>query len=214
MRIEGLEVILTPADAFDRSMLLEDLGGIDPALDLYLRTERTHLNQRSVSEAQETLSAAADPPSVLSAARSVVAARPFQRAGLAGDDPCPSGAGGPGRGDRCIGGMSDRAGRNRPHRPVACDPRPVRSAAFGRPAEGAAIRAGFRLVPSAAGRHYVRSVPHPERSHRRLALGLTEELVLALAPFRWMSCVPLFSISEDWRDTGPPACCRSLSWIA
>lgn len=187
LRDDGLEVVLAPADAFDRSMLLEDLGGIDSALDAYLRTERNRLNHRSVSEAQEALSAAVDPPAILSAARTVIALdRANEKAWQAmirarleqGDRDSAIEAL-----EECQTALAETAGTGPSPATLALldPPRPAASGLISSPRLRLGICA-FRAPdgPVAPG----------------LAVGLTEELVLALASFRWMSCVPLFSVSD------------------
>ena len=187
LRDDGLEVVLAPADAFDRSMLLEDLGGINSALDAYLRTERNRLNHRSVSEAQEALSAAVDPPAILSAARTVIALdRANEKAWQAmirarleqGDRDSAIEAL-----EECQTALAETAGTGPSPATLALldPPRPAASGLISSPRLRLGICA-FRAPdgPVAPG----------------LAVGLTEELVLALASFRWMSCVPLFSVSD------------------
>lgn len=198
LRDDGLEVVLTPADAFDRSLLLEDLGGIDPALDAYLRTERTRLNQRSVSEAQEVLSAAADPPAVLTAARMVIALdrsneRAWQamiRARLAqGDRKTAISAL-----EECQTALAETAGTGPSPATLALLDQPWPDEPPGltrsRPATPGLISSPRLRLGICA----FRAPDGPVAPG--IAVGLTEELVLALASFRWMSCVPLFSISD------------------
>ncbi len=201
LRTEGLEVVLAPPRISTGSSgrLLEDLIGIDPALDAFIGSEQRRLSHRALAEAQEALSAAADPDSATAAAAALLTLdRGNERAWQA-----------------MIQARLDQGQRSEA---VACFEEC--RAALEETARIAPSAATFALLEQARSEGLVPPSPaagvsfsgiHSPTAERlrigiarfragigpaatALAAGVEEELVLALTPFRWISCIPVVSL--------------------
>ena len=197
LRTEGLEVVLSPSQGIgtDRRHLLAELTGIDPALDVFLIAEQDRLSYRALSEAQEALSAASDPESAtIAAAAMLTLDRSNERAWQA-----------------MIQARLDQG-----HRSAAVACFEECRAALEETAKIAPSAATLALLEQARGdasthlKPVIGSSAAPSAERLRLGIarfrasseagaatlasGLEEELVLALTPFRWISCIPVVSL--------------------
>jgi TolB-like protein len=177
LRAEGLEVILGPPTgvrAVGRP-LLDELTGIDPGLDAFLRAEQGSLMHRALAVTQETVPGPSDPGAKVSATEAAL-----KLDARTGPEPCMSGLREPippyFATSQAQSGPDDAR-----LPPPAATPHATR------------LRIGiatFRAGPSAAA--------------AALAAGLEEEVVIALTPFRWISCVPVVSRQGVLEPSGMP----------
>ncbi len=178
LRAEGLEVILGPLTgvrAVGRP-LLDELTGIDPGLDAFLRAEQGSLMHRALAVTQEARDVPSQRGAEASATETTLAF------------------------DRLMGSEAYRTALREPVPPSPTTGHPQGSSDVSRvppsviTAHGATrLRIGiatFRAGPSAAA--------------AALAAGLEEEVVIALTPFRWISCVPVVSRQGALELSGNP----------
>jgi DNA-binding SARP family transcriptional activator len=203
-----------------RSRLFEDLQGIDPALDPWLAGERRRLTQIARTIAEGILAERRDPTGILAAAEQILAIdRSHEgawRALIATYAECDDRCAALGAYERCRVALAEAVGAlpsppteelvarirqpdatasrttNPPIRAVALSPSGRRDDVRG---TGASVRVG--IMP-------LRSLETQPDSG--LALGLTAEVVAALARFRWISCfagTSLFLAADELRQDWP-----------
>lgn len=178
LRAEGLEVILGPLTgvrAVGRP-LLDELTGIDPGLDAFLRAEQGSLMHRALAVTQETRDVPSQPGAEASATESTLAF------------------------DHLMGSEAYRTALREPVPP---------SPTTGYPEGGSDVP---RVPPSVITAHGATRLrigiatfrAGPSAAAAALAAGLEEEVVIALTPFRWISCVPVVSRQGALELSGNP----------
>ena len=197
----------------DRPKLLEDLGGIDPAFDQWLATERRVLAQRARAQAEAALRSAVRPDQIVAAAEALLAIdRGHEAAWQAlmriridrGDQAAAISVF-----EQCRAAL-DEAGQRAPSAQtmaLLAEARAeggVQSTSVGSRSAGKIEPPGLAVIPHRpGGRLRVGVAPLsalPGGQAGELAAALAEELTGALARFRWLACVPVVSLATLFGD--------------
>lgn len=210
-----------------QQILLEDLGGLDPAFDRWLTDERSRLVRASVALGERILSEQTDPADIIKAAEQLLLTEQGHEGAWRAIIRCHLEAGDRHLArqvyERCRAALAGR-GQALPSAEtedlmnrVAPPPLPRRILT----GEDAAV-APAQVAPPSGGRQGVRlgilplRVVDPYQTQRSdglaqgLAVGLTEEITTSMARFRWISCVSGSSLAAISGDARP----GTLPWEA
>jgi DNA-binding SARP family transcriptional activator/TolB-like protein len=223
LRDDCIEVDIRTADAespdqrIDSSRLLEDLGGIDPALDQWLADQRGALTKRARARAETALRAADRPDQMAAAAEALLvidrgheaAWQALMRARI---DQCDKAAA-LAVFEQCRIALAEAA---------QCTPSPqtmallaqARAENEAQPARIASSQhgkiepLGFAAMSGPPGGRLRVGVAQlralPSNLAGELAAALAEELTGALARFRWLACVPVGSLANLFGERWTP----------
>lgn len=206
------------AESF-RAPLLEDLGGLDPAFDQWLATERARCLQIGLTLGEQVLAQARDPAERAEVAAALLRVDPLHepawratmRACLdQGDAESAIIAY-----DRCRASLA-AAGRDAPGTETEDLIAAIRARAG--PPSGASRPVPVQRLPGSVepgGRSGVRLGIAPPRvigagAAEDLSLGLAEEITTTLSRFRWISCISGVSWATLSGDTRPEAMFSTL----
>jgi len=216
LRDDCIEVDLRTADGTrpeqseDPSRLLEDLGGIDPAFDQWLATERIALGRRARADAETALRTADSPVRMAAAAEALLAIdrsheaawQALMRARIDQGDKAAALS----VFEQCRIALAEAGGRTPSPQTIALlaqarvenEPQPAPPEKIEPPGFPVSLRrSSSRLRIGVAP---LRALPG--NLAVELAAALAEELTGALARFRWLACVPVTSLAalfgERW----------------
>ncbi len=229
LRADGLVLDVTEATQADtahsarldlfRNVLLEDLGGLDPAFDRWLDDERRRLRRTACAIGEGLLAEQRDPPGQIAAAERLLAIdrthegawRTLMRAyaELGERDAAVRAY------ERCRAALAEAA-QAAPSADTDELIGRIRSAGGGSTVAGGAaepIPSRVLLVDSKPPHAGIRLGVLPLRmigggQEDELAIGLADEITTALSRFRWISCVPGTVLTALTGDTRSDA----LSW--
>ncbi len=200
LRGAGLEVVLEPVEGTER--LLEELDGIDPALDRFLDERRYQDRRAALARVEAVLAARQVPQERLQAAEAVLALDPGHeiawRAAIVARAEMGARAEALATYDRCVAALAGRLGAA-PSIETQALAAALRRGASAAPGPVAATRAGVRV-----GVAPLRAVAGGERLSG-LSLGLAEEITTALARFRWLFLIATPSMAAVARGAGEAA---------
>ncbi|MCX7377999.1 MAG: BTAD domain-containing putative transcriptional regulator [Alphaproteobacteria bacterium] len=212
LRGAGLEVMLEPVEG--TAQLLEELDGIDPALDRFLDERRTQYRQAALARVEAVLAGRQVPQERLEAAEAVLALEPGHeiawRAAIMARAEMGARAEALATYDRCVATLAGRFGAA-PSIETQALAAALRRGACAASGPVAATRAATRAATQAATRAGVRVGVAPLRAVAGgarlsgLSLGLAEEITTALARFRWLFLIATPSMAAVARGAGAAA---------
>lgn len=202
LRGAGLDVAV---EVEDTARLLEELDGIDSALDRHLADRREEHRRAAVARVEAVLAARQLPQERLAAAEAVLALEPAHegawRAAILARAEMGARAEALATYDRCVAALASRLGAA-PSTETQALAAALRRGARMEPGPAPATRAGVRV-----GVAPLRAVSGVE-GLGGLSLGLAEEITTALARFRWLFLIATPSMAAvacrggeaGWRD--------------
>lgn len=208
LRGAGLEVMLEPVEG--TAQLLEELDGIDPALDRFLDERRTQYRQAALARVEAVLAGRQVPQERLEAAEAVLALEPGHeiawRAAIMARAEMGARTEALATYDRCVATLAGRFGAA-PSIETQALAAALRRGACAAPGPVAATWAATRAATRAGVRVGVaplRAVAGGARLSG-LSLGLAEEITTALARFRWLFLIATPSMAAVARGAGEAA---------
>lgn len=200
LRGAGLSVVLEPMEGTAR--LLEEMDGIDPALDRFLDERRYQDQRAALARVEAVLAARQVPQERLEAAEAVLLLEPGHeiawQAAIVARAEMGARAEALATYDRCVAALAGRLGVA-PSIEIQALAAALRRGAFAAPGPVAPTRAGVRV-----GVAPLRAVAGGERLSG-LSLGLAEEITTALARFRWLFLIATPSMAAVARGAGEAA---------